>query len=141
MDPDGHQERMMVSIVDHKHGGDAMRKVQGAYKITSGQKQLWRTTAGWKLPIEWNDGSKQYTDLKVLKESNPVQAAEYTLSRGIKDEPAFDWWVPYMLQKQDTIIDAVNTHVNRKSHTYGIKVLTSINRIPGMAAYVRPLFN
>ena len=25
-DPDSHQERMMVVIVDHNHGGDAVRK-------------------------------------------------------------------------------------------------------------------
>ena len=37
-DPDGHRERIMVGIVDHKRGGDAVRKAQGAYKIASGQK-------------------------------------------------------------------------------------------------------
>ena len=93
-DLDGHRERMMVGIVDHKRGGDAVRKAQGAYKIASGQKRLRQTNVGWKLLIEWKDGSEQWIDLKVLKESNPVQAAEYALSRGIEDEPAFPWWVP-----------------------------------------------
>ena len=56
-----------------------------------------------------------------------MQAAEYTVSHGIKDEPAFAWWVPYMLPKRDTVIAVVNTRVKRKSHKYSIEVPTSIN--------------
>ena len=88
-DPNGHLERIMVGIVNHKHGGDAVRKAQGTYKIASRQNRLQHTTLGWRLLIEWNDGSKQWIDLKVLKESNPVQAAKYDVSRGIEDESAF----------------------------------------------------
>ena len=40
-DPDGYRERMMVITADHKRGGDAVRKSQGTYKITSGQKWPW----------------------------------------------------------------------------------------------------
>ena len=56
-----------------------------------------------------------------------MEAAEYAVSRGTEDEPAFAWWVPYTLRKRDTIIAAVNTRVKRKSHKYGIEVPTSIN--------------
>ena len=35
-DPDSHRERMLVGTVNYKHGDDAMRKAQGAYKIVSG---------------------------------------------------------------------------------------------------------
>ena len=125
-DQDGHRDRMMVGIVDHKRSGEAVRKEQGAYKIASGQKRLRQTTVGWSLLVEWSDGSKSWIDLKVLKESNPVQAAEYAVSRGIETEPAFAWWVPFTLRKRDTIIAAVNTRVKRKTHKYGIEVPTSI---------------
>ena len=30
--------------------------------------------------------------LKILKESNPVDVAEYAVARGIDNEPAFAWW-------------------------------------------------
>ena len=73
------------------------------------------------------DGSKQLIHLKVLKESNPVQTADYAVTRGIKDKPSFAWWVPFDLRKHDTIIAAVNTCVKRKSHMYDIEVPTSSN--------------
>ena len=125
-DPDGHRNRTMVTIVDHKRSGEAVRKSEGAYKIASGQKRLRQTTVGWKLLVKWSDGSKQWIELKVLKQSNPVQAAEYAVSRGIETEPAFAWWVPYTLRKRDVIIAAVNTRVKRSTHKYGIEVPTSI---------------
>ena len=58
-----------------------------------------------------------------MKQSNPVQIAEYAVSRGIEDEPAFVWWVTYTLRKRDTIIAAVNKIT---THKYGIEVPTSI---------------
>lgn len=128
-DPDGHHERMIAGIVDHKRAGDAVRKAQGAYKIASGQKQLRQMTIGWKLLVKWNDGSNQWMNLKDLKESNPVEAAEYAVSRGIDTEPAFAWWVPFTLRKRDMIIAAVNYRVKRKTHKYGIEVPTLINDV------------
>ena len=47
---------------------------------------------------------------------------EYAVSRGIDDEPAFKWWVPYTLRKRDTIISAVKSRVRVATHKYGIEV-------------------
>jgi hypothetical protein len=41
--------------------------------------------------------------LKELKESNPVQVAEYVTAKGLASEPAFSWWVPYTLKKMKVI--------------------------------------
>jgi hypothetical protein len=65
-------------------------------------------------------------DLKLMKESNPVQVAEYAESRGISDEPAFAWWVPYTLRKKDITVSAINSRVCRQTHKYGIEVPNSI---------------
>jgi hypothetical protein len=62
----------------------------------------------------------------LLKESNPVQVAEYASSCNIAEEPAFSWWVPYILRKQDAIVKAVNSRVCRTSHEYGIELPTSV---------------
>ena len=43
-------------------------------------------------------------------------------TRGIADEAAFCWWVPYTLRKRDRIISAVNTRARKTSHKYGIAV-------------------
>ena len=60
-----------------------------------------QTTVGWKFLVEWANGSRQWIELKILKESNPVKVAEYTMACDIGEEPAFAWWVPYLLRKRD----------------------------------------
>ena len=54
-----------------------------------------------------------------MKESNPIEVAEFAIARGINDEPAFCWWVPYTLHKRDKIILAVNARVKRITYKYG----------------------
>ena len=80
---------MMTGITDHKLDGTAVPTSQKYMKNRSGHKQLRQTTIGWNLLVRWNDGSKQWIDLKLLKESDPVHVAEYAVSRDINDEPAF----------------------------------------------------
>ena len=94
--------------------------------MTTGTRRMRQTTVGWKFLVEWANGSRQWIDLKILKESNPVQGAEYALARNIGEEPAFAWWVPYVLRKRDVIISAVNSRVRRTSHKYGIEVPSSV---------------
>ena len=48
-----------------------------------------RTTKGWQLLLQWKDGSTSWTPLKDLKESNPVEVAEYAVANKIANEPAF----------------------------------------------------
>ena len=61
-----------------------------------------------------------------MKESNPVEVAEFVTASGVEDEPAFAWWVPYTMRKRDRIIAAVNTRVKKRTHKYGIEVPTSV---------------
>ena len=69
------------------------------------------TTCGWVLLVLWTDGTKQWVPLKDMKELNPIEMAEFAKARGIADEPAFAWWVPYTLRKRDTIISMVKACV------------------------------
>ena len=85
-----------------------------------------QSTLGWKLLIRHKDGSEQWIPLKLLKESNPLEVAEFATARGIAEEPAFSWWIPYTLRKRDRIISAVNKRIKRVSHKYGVEVPTSI---------------
>jgi hypothetical protein len=97
-DSDGFSSSMLHQIIDLKSSGDAV-KLEDKYITTrTGTRRLRETTVGWSFLIRWGDGSKQWVDLKVLKESNPVQAGEYDVSCGIQNEPAFAWWVPYVMQ-------------------------------------------
>jgi hypothetical protein len=44
-----------------------------------------QATVCWSFLVEWGDGSCQWIDLKVLKESNPAQVGErYVIARGLR---------------------------------------------------------
>ncbi len=90
LDADGFSSAFMYHIVDHKRSGDAICMENKYFKTRSGTKCLRQTTVGWKLLVQWSDDSHQWIDLKILKESNPVQVTEYAKSRGIEGKPAFE---------------------------------------------------
>ena len=123
-DVDGFGLASSYSIMDHKCSGNAVRMEDKYFTTKTGTKRLRPTTIGWKLLVEWTDGSRQWIDLKLLKESSPVQVAEYAMARDIADEPAFAWWVPYVLRKRDVIVSAVK--VRRTTHKYGIAIPRNI---------------
>ena len=57
-----------------------------------------------------------------MKEVHPVETAEYARARGISNEPAFAWWVPYTLRKREIILAAVKNWIRKTTHKYGIEV-------------------
>jgi hypothetical protein len=85
-----------------------------------------RTTKGWFLLVEWKDGSSQWVPLTDLKESYPVQVAEYAHNNKIASEPAFAWWTPYVLRKRDRIIKKVKQGYRQRTHKFGIEVPRSV---------------
>jgi hypothetical protein len=46
---------------------------------------------------------------KDAKESFPVQVTEYAVQARIQKEPAFVWWVPYVLKKRLQIVSKVKS--------------------------------
>ena len=89
-------------------------------------KSAIKTTKGWKLKVLRRDGYEEWISLKDLKESYPVQTAEFSVSQKIHNEPAFKWWVPYTLKKRKVLVSAVKARIRRVSHKYGIEVPTSV---------------
>jgi len=57
-----------------------------------------------------------------MKESNPVEVAEFAVSQGIDHEPAFAWWVNYTLKKRDRIIANVNARYHKRTHKFGLEI-------------------
>jgi hypothetical protein len=84
-----------------------------------------RNTIGWQICCQWKDGSTSWENLSDLKESHPLETAEYAVTIGIDHEPAFNWWVPYVLKKRDRIISLVRKRTTRylkRTHKFGIEV-------------------
>ena len=92
------------------------------YIVTkSGTKRIRKSTVGWKLKVWWKDGSEQWVPLQLMKESYPVQVADYAVDHKIADQPAFAWWVPYTQRKRWAILSAVKARVRATTVKYGIK--------------------
>ena len=128
VDHEGHSQSLLKSIIDYKKDGHAVAKSDMYIYTKSGQRRLRQTTIGWKLLVLFRDGSEQWIPLKILKETNPVDVAEFAIAREIDDQPAFNWWVPYTLRKRDRIIAAINSRVRRTTHKYGVEVPLTIEQ-------------
>ena len=72
--------------------------------------------------LHWKDKSTPWERLSKMKESYPVEVAEYAEAVGISDEPAFSWWTAHVLKKRLRIIAAVNKRYHKLTHKFGIKV-------------------
>jgi hypothetical protein len=125
VDQEGHQYSIMDGITGHRKDSNAVES-KDQYMQTKSGRRLRQTTAGWDLSILWKDGSESWIKLSDMKESNPIEVAEYARANSLTDEPAFKWWVPYVLKKKKRIIAAVQHRVRKNSHKYGIEVPTSI---------------
>jgi Reverse transcriptase (RNA-dependent DNA polymerase) len=107
---------MLVGVVDHRQSDAALKSSDLDGKVP-------RTTKGWDLCVEWEDGSTSWVPLRDLKESNPIEVAEYAVARGIDREPAFAWWVP---RKRDRIVSLAKSRLVRKTHKFGIELPRSV---------------
>ena len=113
---------LMEAIIDHKKDDTALI-MQDKYIITkTGQRRLGQTTKGWKLLVKWKDGSESWVKLTDIKEAQPVDLAEYAKARGIDQEPAFAWWVPYTLRQCDVILSAFKKRIRKTTREYGIEL-------------------
>jgi hypothetical protein len=61
-----------------------------------------------------------------MKESHPVETAEFARAQDIADEPAFAWWVPYTLQNRDVILAKLKARMHKTTHKYSIGLPTNI---------------
>ena len=127
VDDDGFTTLLLKGIVDHKKDPEVALDAQDSYVTTKrGRRVQVKSTKGWKLLVAWKDGSESWIPLKDMKESHPIETAIYATARGIENEPAFNWWVPYTLRKRDVIIANVRARVRKTTHKYGVELPTSI---------------
>jgi hypothetical protein len=124
-DAEGNQHLLMDSLVDYKSDGHAI-KVADMFVIRNGRQHMRKTTIGWKLCVQWKDGTTTWERLADLKESYPVEVAEYAVAQGIDHEPAFVWWVPFTLKKRNRIIASVSKRYNKRQYKYGFRIPNTV---------------
>ena len=126
VDDEGHRYLSMDEIVDYKRDESAIDKADAFITDKHGRKSRRYTTKGWSFLINWKDGTQSWVPLKDMKESNPIEVAEFVVSKEIENEPAFAWWVPYTLRKRKHIVSAVKARLKLKTHKFGIESPRSV---------------
>lgn len=114
VDEEGHRYLMLESIVDHRTDGTESTS-RGDF-----------TTRGHELQCQWKDGTTTWLPLKDMKESYPLETAEFAIGKGIDGDAAFCWWIPYVLKKRDRIISSVQHRLVKKSFKYGHEVPNNV---------------
>ena len=126
VDDEGNLFVLMDEIIDHRKNGDEISENDAWYTTKSGTKRRKPTTKGWELLISWKDGTSSWARLADMKESFPVEVADYAKDNQIIGEPAFAWWCHKVLRRRKRLISGAKTKYWLKTHKYGIRLPKSI---------------
>ena len=77
VDTNGYHYQDLDKILVHEKMGNALSSKDAYVTTKRGLRKLCQTTIGWKFLCEFKDGSNTWVSLKVLKESHPIEVAEY----------------------------------------------------------------
>jgi hypothetical protein len=104
----------------------ALEEHEATEVLPNGLQQRKPTTKGWEILVTWKDSSTNWITLKDVKDTYPVQLAEYAFANKLDKEPAFAWWVNYVHEKKEAILSKVKSKYWIRTHKYGIKVPKSV---------------
>jgi hypothetical protein len=130
-DPEGNQYVLLEEIVNCRPLPAAVKLPDQKIVRANSRIYLKHSTVGWQLFCQWEDSSTSWENLADLKESHPIETADYAKFLGIDHEPAFNWWVPQVLRTRDCIISLVrkfNLHYLKQTHQFGIELPKTVNK-------------
>ena len=122
VDEEGHRHLLLDSIIDCRKTSEAINKKDAFIVNKSGTKRRKETTKGWEILAQWKDGTTTWHKMKDIKDSYPVQLAEFVIQNKLEDEPAFAWWVNYTVKKKNRIISKIKSKYWERTHKYGIRI-------------------
>jgi hypothetical protein len=122
VDEEGHRHLLLDDITDFRENETAIDKEDAFVEMANGVRRRRYTTQGWQLLCQWKDGSTNWVALKDMKNSCPVQVADYAVANRIDDEPAFARWVPTILKKQTRILSKVKAKYWQRTQKICIRI-------------------
>jgi hypothetical protein len=128
VDDEGHRHVLFEAIVDHRTDGSEVKQQDAFLTTRTGTKRRRETTQGWEILVQWKDGSTTWITLKDMKNSYPVQLAEYAVQSRLSGEPAFAWWVSHVLKKRNRIIGKVGSKYWVRTHKFGVKIPKNVDQ-------------
>jgi hypothetical protein len=131
VDVDGNRFLLLKEIIDHKTDATALSKSDAMVMNVNGSRNPTHrfTTKGWSLLCQWADGSTSWEPLRNLRESNPIELAQYTEAHGLLEEPAFPWWAKDALRRSKRIIKKIKSNYWQRTHKYGIRLPKSVQEV------------
>ena len=126
VDEEGRRHVILDAIVGYRRTNKAVTMKNAFITSKNGVKRRKETTKGYQICVQWKDGSTTWNTMKDIKDSYPVQLAEFAFENGIHKEPAFAWWVPYVLKKKGRIISKIKSKYWIRTHKYGIRIPKSV---------------
>ena len=115
MDDGGFDNTLFDSIIIHEFNPPFT-------DITQNENLVSKSTEGWKICLQWKDGSSSWHPMIDVKNSFPVQLADYAVFNQLQDTTGFSWWVKHTLKKKDSIIKAVHTRYLKRTHKFGLRL-------------------
>ena len=126
VDEEGHRHLLLDSIIDFRKNEDAVKQEDAFIVGKNGTRRRRETTKGWEILAQWKDGTTTWHKMKDIKDSYPVQLAEFAIQNKLQEEPAFAWWVKYTVKKKNRIIAKIKSKYWEKTHKYGIRIPKSV---------------
>jgi hypothetical protein len=100
VDAEGNRHVLFDKIIDHRTDGKEVKQQYAFLTARSGPQRQRETTIGLEILVQWKDQSTSWIALKDMKDSLPDQLAEYSVRARIFQEPAFAWWVSFVLKSE-----------------------------------------
>ena len=111
VDDNGTDELLFDSIIGHEHIPTQEQHDQNTF-----------STQGWNICIAWKDGTSSWHTLADVKNSYPVQLAEYAIEYKLDKKRAFSWWIKTTIKHWKAFIKATKKRFAKRSHKFGIQV-------------------
>ena len=86
VDSEGKSYLLVNEIINHRREAGAVCTSDVYVRSPNGNMVPRKTTKGWKLKVTWKSGETSWVPLKDLKESNPIELAEYAVANRIDGE-------------------------------------------------------
>ena len=119
VDDEGHDNTLFEAIIGHEFQPQTLK--DSLYNSPNDSVPV-QTTEGWKICLQWVDGSTSWHPMNVVKNSFPIQLADYAVTHNLQDEQGFFWWIKHTLKKRDCIISSIHTRYAKRTHKFGIQV-------------------
>jgi hypothetical protein len=129
VDADGNRFLLLKEIISHAKDNTAVSHPDRSVVNNTGSRNPTKriTTRGWEFECLWADGSSSWEPLRNLKDSNPIELAEYAQHHKLLNEPAFALWAKDFLQRMKRIIGKVKSRYWQRTHKFGIRLPKTVS--------------